>query len=65
MDLTTIVRCLVVLNLLIAANSFATPQKSYDPALTELNEFSGAKALADGIEVNSRKAVIQITSSTR
>src|SRR5579859_2465756 len=63
MDSTTIARSLVFLNCLIAINGFAAaPQKSHDPAAMQLAEFSGAKALPDGLEVSSGKAIIQITA---
>src|SRR5579859_4656813 len=63
MDSTTIARSLVFLNCLIAINGFAAaPQKSHDPAAMQLAEFSGAKALPDGLEVSSGRAIIQITA---
>ncbi|MGH9514883.1 MAG: hypothetical protein ACRD3P_04295 [Terriglobales bacterium] len=56
-------RCLVLLSLLVAANSSAaTPQKLHDYARTELRELSSSRALPNGVEVNSGKAIIQITA---
>src|SRR4051794_17570881 len=63
MDVTRVVRSVVFLNLLIVTNGFAAaPPKSHDPAVTELSEFSAAKALSNGLEVSSGKAIIQITA---
>lgn len=63
MHLTRIVRPLVFLSLLIGTNSFAAaPEKFQHAGQLELNEFSGAKPLANGIEVSSGKAIIQITA---
>src|SRR5579872_7491543 len=63
MHLNTTVRCLVLFSLLIAANCFAAaPQKFHAAGELELNEFSGAKPLANGIEISSGQAIIQITA---
>jgi alpha-glucosidase len=63
MDLITIARSLVYLSLLISASGFAmTRQKSHGQVATELTEFSGVKALPNGIEISSGKAIIQITA---
>src|ERR1700758_3692668 len=63
MHLTTIARGVALLLLLLATNASASqPQKSQGQTSTELSEFSGAKALPNGIEVSSGKAIIQITA---
>ena len=63
MHLNTTVRCLVLFSLLIAANCFAAaPQKFHAAGELELNEFSGARPLANGIEISSGQSIIQITA---
>ena len=69
MDAITIVRSrwifcsLVFIGVLIATNCFAAaPQKFHPGGQLELSEFSGAKPLANGIEISSGQAIIQITA---